>query len=129
MFQFKALSIRQPFSNAIMQGVKDVEWRTWDTAYRGPLIIHAGSKIEYESLPWAEEHGVKDPWVTGVFLGVAFLGATFQDDSDGLYGFVLHSPLLFPLPILGPGKLNLFHPGEHIIQAARRLIVMHYGVE
>ena len=37
----KCLSILQPWAWAIIHGGKDVENRTWRTAYRGPLLIHA----------------------------------------------------------------------------------------
>ena len=38
----KALTICQPYSELICRGEKRVENRTWDTRYRGPLLIHAG---------------------------------------------------------------------------------------
>ena len=37
----KALSIKQPWANAILSGRKTLEIRTWSTAYRGPLLICA----------------------------------------------------------------------------------------
>lgn len=42
----KALTIKQPWASLIAAGVKDVENRTWDTRYRGPLLIHAGKGVE-----------------------------------------------------------------------------------
>lgn len=39
----KCLTIRQPWPFAIFHLGKDVENRTWQTDYRGPLLIHAGS--------------------------------------------------------------------------------------
>lgn len=39
----KVLSIRQPWAWLIVNGHKDVENRTWDSYYRGPLLIHASS--------------------------------------------------------------------------------------
>lgn len=40
--QLPALSIRQPWAWLVAAGIKDVENRTWQTSYRGPLLIHAG---------------------------------------------------------------------------------------
>lgn len=37
----KALSVRQPWASLIVCGLKTVEIRTWSTAYRGLLYIHA----------------------------------------------------------------------------------------
>lgn len=38
----KALSVKQPFAGLIAAGVKRLETRTWETTYRGPLLICAG---------------------------------------------------------------------------------------
>lgn len=35
----KALSVKQPWANAIATGEKTIETRTWMTDYRGPLLI------------------------------------------------------------------------------------------
>lgn len=44
----KTLSIRQPFASLICRGIKTIENRSWKTAYRGKLLIHASGK----SLAW-----------------------------------------------------------------------------
>jgi hypothetical protein len=38
----KALTVRQPHAQLIALGVKTIETRSWQTAFRGPLLIHAG---------------------------------------------------------------------------------------
>ena len=40
----KALSIKQPFAELILQGRKKIELRKWNTNFRGEFLIHA-SKI------------------------------------------------------------------------------------
>ena len=40
----KTLSIRQPFASLICRGIKTIENRSWDTTYRGKLLIHASGK-------------------------------------------------------------------------------------
>jgi hypothetical protein len=40
----KTLSIRQPFASLICRGIKTIENRSWDTKYRGKLLIHASGK-------------------------------------------------------------------------------------
>lgn len=37
----KAISIKQPWASLIAWGYKTIEWRSWATNYRGPLLIHA----------------------------------------------------------------------------------------
>lgn len=41
----RALTIRQPWASLIAAGVKTIETRSWSTAYRGPLVIHAGKTL------------------------------------------------------------------------------------
>ncbi len=57
----KCLSIKQPWAWLIVTKQlppdmrKDVENRTWATAYRGPLLIHAGKSFDWEFFYWVEE--------------------------------------------------------------------------
>ncbi|RQS39750.1 ASCH domain-containing protein [Burkholderia sp. Bp8990] len=44
----KALSIRQPWAWLIVNGHKDIENRTWRTAYRGPVLIHASKGMTWD---------------------------------------------------------------------------------
>lgn len=46
----KAITICQPYAELIARGEKLIENRTWPTAYRGPLAIHAG-----KSRSWLDE--------------------------------------------------------------------------
>ena len=39
----KAISLWQPYATCVVNGIKIIETRSWSTAYRGPLIIHASS--------------------------------------------------------------------------------------
>jgi ASCH domain len=42
----KILSVRQPWASLIVNGHKDVENRTWNTRYRGSLLIHASQRSD-----------------------------------------------------------------------------------
>ena len=47
----KALSVRQPWAWLIVNGLKDIENRTWSTKFRGRVLIHASkcmTRDEYE---------------------------------------------------------------------------------
>jgi len=46
----KAITISQPYASRIATGEKWVENRSWETPYRGPLAIHAGSGTQYMTL-------------------------------------------------------------------------------
>ena len=44
----KALTVRQPHAQLILLGEKTLELRSWRTHYRGPLLICAGARPDYE---------------------------------------------------------------------------------
>jgi activating signal cointegrator 1 len=48
----KALSLWQPWASAIACGAKRIETRSWETSYRGPLLIHAAKTKDW--LPYRE---------------------------------------------------------------------------
>jgi hypothetical protein len=52
----KVISIRNPWANLIVRGIKPVENRTWKTDYRGPLLIHASKKFDFGGLEWIYKH-------------------------------------------------------------------------
>jgi hypothetical protein len=67
--RMKAITVMQPYAELIISGEKLVENRTWATAYRGPLLIHAGKSEEwlstYDPLP--------DHMEFGAIIGVCML--------------------------------------------------------
>ena len=44
----KALTLKQPWATLISEGLKEYEFRSWNTNYRGKLLIHAGLGIDKE---------------------------------------------------------------------------------
>ena len=52
---YKALSIRQPWAWAILNG-KPVENRTWPTRFTGLFLIHAGKVFDHEGYRWILDH-------------------------------------------------------------------------
>jgi hypothetical protein len=55
----KTLSIRQSYASLICRGIKKVENRSWETKYRGKLLIHASGK----PLVWPELKYCTDKFV------------------------------------------------------------------
>jgi activating signal cointegrator 1 len=41
----KALTLTQPWASLVALGKKRIETRSWETLYRGPLLIHAGKGL------------------------------------------------------------------------------------
>ncbi len=66
----KAISLTEPWAQLVALGAKRVETRSWATAYRGPLAIHAAkgfpgwakdlcvSTVFLEALGWPRPNGV-----------------------------------------------------------------------
>ncbi len=44
------LSIRQPWAWLIVKGFKDIENRSWGTKFKGPILIHASSSFDEDTL-------------------------------------------------------------------------------
>lgn len=58
----KALSVRQPWAQAIMAGAKTIENRTWTTHYRGRVAVHASqARPSVEDLECCADLGYRCP--------------------------------------------------------------------
>lgn len=64
----KVLTIKQPWATLIMQGNKRYEFRSWQTKYRGELLIHAGKGIDKEAMKRLSKYLPKELLV-GKILG------------------------------------------------------------
>ena len=42
----KVLTLKQPWATLVAEGIKEYEFRSWKTNYRGKILIHAGSGID-----------------------------------------------------------------------------------
>lgn len=54
----KALTVIQPWASLILLGAKRFETRSWKTAHRGPLLIHASAQLP----PVAQALCYEEPW-------------------------------------------------------------------
>lgn len=118
----KALSIRQPWAYLIVNGYKTIENRDWNTRYRGPILIHAGARIDRDfPYEWASRNLQKEQKSlkvydlakaeTGGIVGYAEIVDCVREHPSpwfvGKYGFVLAKAR--PLPFIPMnGKLGLF---------------------
>lgn len=57
----KVLTIKQPFASLIASGLKEYEFRSWKTIYRGELLIHAGKSIDKEAMIRFESYNLDYP--------------------------------------------------------------------
>jgi hypothetical protein len=118
----KALSIKQPWASLIASGRKTIELRTWQTHYRGPLIV-CSSGSPRRGTPF--EIGPR-----GVALCVVELEsierasplherAACSGVNPGEFAWHLSNPRPFePLPY--KGQLNIFTPSDALITYVRK---------
>lgn len=76
----KVITIKQPFATLIAQGLKEYEFRTWKTNYRGEILIHAGKTIDKDAMKRYEYLDLDYP--TGCIIAKANLTDCVYVDSD-----------------------------------------------
>ena len=127
----KALTIRQPWAWATIYGGKDVENRRWKTAYRGPLLVHAGMDADPdgpEFVLWtmADPQGYAQPraaWdARGAIIGLVFLADILTDSPSrwaipGWYHWMLEFPHPIDPPVPHRGRPGLWTPAGAVVQA------------
>lgn len=122
----KVIVIRQPWAWLIVNGIKDIENRSWGTRYRGPLLIQASarrsSKREMEDLRvFARKRGAKlpDKFEFGGIVGIVRLDDCVDKSKskwfEGPVGWVVSSPEKLPFAPL-KGRLGLFDPPHRVLK-------------
>ena len=122
----KAISIRQPWAQLVIEGIKDIENRNWFTKYRGKLYIHAAKTFEKDA---AEQLLKSHPYLKQIiFDSTKLLGCVIghiemkdcvqvhpSEWFQGRYGFVLQNPEKIK-PYSVKGKLNIFDLEKRAIE-------------
>lgn len=132
------LSIRQPWLDMIVRGIKSMELRTWE-GRRGIVALHAPWSIDFSA---AYFYGYENPWQMhrGKILAVAEISDVYVlDDStwqefleqhrqpmpfaDGSFGMVLKNVRALDHPVACRGRQKFFRlpPAvvERVSKAAR----------
>lgn len=76
----KTLTIKQPFATLILEGLKEYEFRTWKTNYRGEILIHAGKAVDKKAMKKYEYLGLEYP--KGCIIGKATITDCIKIDDD-----------------------------------------------
>lgn len=120
---YKALSVRQPWADLIVDGYKDIENRNWQTKYRGLLLIHAPLKVDmvgWKTLSkgyYNKNLKKPDECVRGAIVGVIDLSDVMPSfaiprswwaDDDYKFFWYLKNPRRFEFPVKYKGKLGVF---------------------
>jgi hypothetical protein len=134
----KALSIRQPYVDAILSGLKTVEVRGHATRHRGDLLIHASQRFgpaERERLALLRERGIvlpdPDRESLGALCGLVqvvdchpiadddWARALLPPIDENWWAWELAAPERFPAPIPYRGHLWMFQvTDEELAEAA-----------
>jgi len=115
----KALSLKQPWAELILQGKKKIELRKWNTKFRGEFLIHSSKIPDFEAM---KKFGF-DKLPCGFIIGKANLVDVkkyetmedFINDKElhlateewGFYGFILNDIKRIDL-VEAKGKLNFW---------------------
>lgn len=124
----KVITIKQPFATLIAKGLKEYEFRTWKTKFRGDILIHAGKGIDKKAMKRFEYLNLEYP-IGQIIAKATITDCVYVDDAlkdelrkkddrvyhgvinkdspwDG-YGFKLENVQeITPIPI--NGKLSLW---------------------
>ena len=119
----KCISVSQPFANLIISGKKTIELRSWNTKYRGDVLIHSPMKIRKYDVKRLK---IKDKLTIGAIVGKAEIYDVKEyktktelnkdskyhfarrNISQKKYGFLLKNAKTFRIPIPYKGQLGLF---------------------
>lgn len=112
-----ALSVGQPWADLIVNGIKDIENRSWPTDFRGRLLIHAAMTVEWEDVEEVYELlGLATPGeyqpVAGAILGWTEIVDCVKSHPSrffhGPYGFVLRGSKRLARPVPWRGQRGIF---------------------
>lgn len=128
----KALSVKYPWSSAILHAGKDVENRGWETRFRGRVLIHTGKQPDNQVLNhprwsnWLLRKGALAPnWPMGAIAGTVEVYDCQPGDMCQLewangseWAWLLREPRIFREPVPYRGALGLFDVPDDVVAEA-----------
>lgn len=80
----KIITLKQPWATLVAEGIKNIEFRSWKTNYRGKILIHAGIGIDKEAMKKYEYLGFEYP--TGYIIAeTEIIDCLYLDDELNEY--------------------------------------------
>ena len=121
----KCLSLKQPYAELVVSGLKTIELRTWNTKFRGQFLVHASKKVDRDAclrlkidpdslvmgsiVGKATLYDVKFYETRNLFLKDRNKHLAGTEYSDHKYGFLVKNARRFKKPIVTNGKLGFFN--------------------
>lgn len=119
----RALTIRQPWADAIAHGEKRIENRTWATRHRGDFLIHAAAAEDRNALP-AEMTEAWPDTRSGVIAVAGLVEVHFANGRccqkwgfPEVYHWELANVRRLAEPVPCKGRLGLWTPSQDIVTA------------
>ena len=121
----KVLTIKNPWATLIVYGLKNYEFRSWKTNYRGKILIHAGMNPDKNEIAKFKDYGLN--YIYGAIIGEATLTDCILVDTNldkllrkqnnniyynnhvNLYAWKLENIVRYDNPISIKGKLGLWN--------------------
>lgn len=119
--QIPCLSVKQPFADLIVDGLKTVELRNWRTKHRGWVLIHASKTIDFGyHEKWNDLITSSNSQQYGKIIGAAVLIScqksndslqklALYDGSEYRYAWLLEDAQRLPKPVDYRGRPGLFY--------------------
>ena len=89
----KVITIKQPFATLIAEGLKEYEFRTWRTKYRGELLIHAGKGVDKKAMEKFKQYNFDYP--TGCIIAKVNLTDCIEINDDARKMLKEKNPLVY----------------------------------
>ena len=132
----KALSLKQPWAWAVVNGYMHLENRPRRTNYRGPLLIHASRVMDPDGFQFLWKLGLHrklpSDLATGAIVGsVELIDCRIEPDNQwafkGHWHWILAKPHEYRNPIECRGSLGIFDPdvSAGTIGGAERYAIHH----
>ena len=115
----KALSIKQPYAELIVQGRKKIELRNWKTNFRGEFLIHAPKSPDFDAMKRFNFSSLPLGGIVGKanLIDVKLYKSELEHNMDrnlhlassdwGKFGFIIKNPVRLNFEPL-KGQLNFF---------------------
>lgn len=89
----KVLTIKQPYASLIAEGIKEYEFRTWKTNYRGEFLVHAGKGKNIEYIEKFKDLNLEYP--AGFIIAKVFLEECILVDNEFRKVLKQKNPILY----------------------------------
>lgn len=89
----KVITIKQPYATLIAEGLKEYEFRTWNTKYRGEILIHAGLGVDKKALKRFQHLNLDYP--SGCIIAKVNLTDSIYVDDNFINAVYPKNPLVY----------------------------------